>query len=363
MIPVAAAFFVLAACQQKLEDPRSGACTDVPVQFSVTTGIGAATRTTFTPYVDLDWQPLEISARADGHERINWEDGDKFVVYCKDAVTDRAVYTVDCHTVADYGSSFSNTSLAEVSSAAPLLWNTEGNYSFYGLYPAPDDDLEIVADLIDSGGTVTAKGNIYFSQILKSDFPYGYAYFGADLPQYGYMYAVTSGHFTPTSSVPLVFKPLMTVFEFSLWHDEEKRAEETDAHYGGRCSINKLELISNDAGTGVTTPLSGDFEATLSAPDVYSTVTCSDTRNYIWAFNSGMGGGRSMTLARGPEYFFVFVGLPVQQTCLSLKVTYMDGSVVTLDLKDGSGEWITVNPGEKLNAKVKLKILDNGNNE
>lgn len=362
MIPVAAAFSVLTACQQKLEDPRSGACTDVPVQFSVTTGIGAATRTTFTPYVDLDWQPLEISARADGHERINWEDGDKFVVYCKDAVTDRAVYTVDCHTVADYGSSFSNTSLAEVSSAAPLLWNAEENYSFYGLYPAPDGS-EKAAQLIVSGSTVTAKGYIPCGQFLKEDWPYGYAYFGADLPQYGYMYAVTSGHFTPTSSVPLVFKPLMTVFEFSLWHDEEKRAEETDDHYGKRCSIKKLELVSNDAGTGVTTPLTGNFEATLSAPDVYSTVTCSETDNYLIAYLANMDGWRALTLPRGPEFFFVFVGLPVQQTCLSLRVTYLDGSVVTLDLKDGSGEWITVNPGEKLNAKVKLKILDNGNNE
>lgn len=62
------------------------------------------------------------------------------------------------------------------------------------------------------------------------------------------------------------------------------------------------------------------------------------------------------TTDTGKALCITFIGLPVSQTELSLSLEFEDDIVRTLDLKDGNGDWITVQPGHKLyvNATVGL---------
>ena len=295
---------------------------------------------TKTEYSGIDENGNTITSTS-AKERINWLNTDLIRIYSNVAV-DR--YSSNHY--ADYAiTPGTNSGAVSNASVAPatgngLVWGT-GSHNFYALYPAPgttspfnftyktvtEDKASIVAG---TGGKAVISGSIPATQpSVKRGTVY------KPNMNYAYMYAVKSG-VSAGGTIDLAFKPLVTTFEVIL------KAGDTEAE---GMKLKSVELVST--GTGAT-DLTGDFTATLS-PDGTYTVEKTNTGRSI---KISLSTSNQPTLNSTDEFRFTLFALPVQQTRLTLVLTFdKSGESAPVERrlelrKDGS--WIKVPAGKKL---------------
>ena len=322
MYMAALSVLALGACQRMEEEDF---LTGKEINFGISTGVVPSTRTSFSG---------DVVGTSDTYERIDWVEGDKIKVYSAEVTSPsnkQAEYTVKNHSASD------RNSVAGVWTNTSLRWG-EGEHVFYALYPSPASGNKATMDATTPnkvGGTIEkavtlvkdAGGDNFYTNM-----------------NYAYMYAVTKAA-PGAETVPLVFKPLMTAFEFTL------RSSDIDPIIPDQANTDALKkqyywlksvTLSTDA---ADTWLAGTFTADLKPDGTYDlAVTDNANRsNQIVATlpNSGVA------LTPDSPVKITLLGLPMDQTRLTLTLTFYDRTR-TQTLKTSAGEWYTVPAGEKL---------------
>lgn len=164
---------------------------------------------------------------------INWNDGDKILIYCPQTTEEQCDYVVNKVTTRG------NVSIAEGVSPVgdkPLKWS-EGEHNFFCVYPSPS--VEKPFD-VDNNNNIIWKGTIPAVQNYPDDGEY------SDLSQYMMLvgYAECA---EPQPAVNVDFYPVTTCLEFEMTNK-------------GECDliINSISLSSSSQ------PLSGNFKVTYN---------------------------------------------------------------------------------------------------
>ena len=301
-----AASLMILSCDRVEKD---GVSAGEEVRFSaISVGYGPASRTTFS--LDADGES--------GVERIDWyltnAYPDGFKVYSPQAARvdgeHYASYAIESY----YGAG--SLSVATTRCANPLLW-AEEECTFYALYPNAMNDMD---SRVAMDGNVVTIGIPDTPGILGSGREY------CTRMSLAYMYAVAKASPEATAFVPLEFKPLMTAFRFSLLNPGNATATK---------NLKKLVLRSSQSDTFLT----GEMSVTLNEDGTYTVGEVKDGGNEITI-------SQSVTLSATQPYAFTFIGLPMDQTDLSLELTFANDLVRTMPLTVG-GTPVTVLAGHK----------------
>ncbi len=319
----------LVSCQQMLDDCGRK---DGEIRFGVSTGYsnGIATR---TEYSGKDEDNSLVSSSS-SYERIDWVSGsDRIRILCEAAGNGPT---------ADYAIAGTPTVNGAKSSAgiAPVAENGlqwgEGDHYFYAMYPAPgmssnygfmDNNPVLGSNAVlepAEGDKATLTGVIPAAQ--EAILPSGGREFKANM-NYAYMYAATKVSAGQGGDVTLLFKPLVTTFEFTF-------LTPADAAMTGK--LTSVSLSSS------STPLAGTFVATLGEGGVEG-ITTQDTVGEVTVTLPGGG----VELSSDDEYKVTLLTLPVAQTDLTLTLNFEGGVRRTLALKD-NGTYITVGACRKV---------------
>ena len=277
------------------------------ISFSASTGYenGSGTRTEYSGV---------LSGTSPQYERIDWVSGDKVAIaYVHGSISKASDYVVT--TIDETSGRNSVASVAAVSDQQKLTWDSgDGDHVFYAMYPANGFEDNTSADLTTAGHV---SATIPATQTFHENG-------GKYLPpmEYGYMfsYKKIEGD-SHESRVTLPFTPAVTTFEFQL----QRGAGEPNA------SVTGVRLSASTA-------LTGTFEFDITGGDAngatWGTVSTSDPGNTIT-----VNFASAVTLpAHGAETYldFTLFALPVEQTGLTLKLLYSNGTSKSLSLTGGT---------------------------
>lgn len=261
-----------------------------------------------------------------------------------------------------------------------LQWGT-GKHYFYALYPSPAMKGEHLIDgpsivSVGTAGTNVAhiKGEIPAEQNpvsvtnLKTIIRTG-DYAGSknqwDViehePDMFYAAMAAYAEADPGSEVSLRFKPLVTTLRVELKADERDAMAGTsgadlvdvDATYGKRFKLplTQLELVSEDKS------LAGPYHVTIGGatngdtPKEYVTYNTTEVTNGHTGNTITIKTPANTYLYTGVPSAFTFLCRPVDQTNLTLKLTFSDGlETVTrkLELKENASTPLIINERQKL---------------
>ena len=318
LILAGAALVSLAGCQEKERIARGRA-----VSFKITSG-NHDTRAGYSGVV------------ADGHERINWANGDLVRIYCS-----AAKYGIENSNSAptlggDQDQKYADYSISGVtddgrysdakinsstgSDGKQLLWGDNVQHDFYAVYPSPAATSSWVSSLSDN----TVIGTVKEGQSgdgLFSDGMVMVAQKSIASPQ-----GLTDSF---NSEVFLQFQPITTAIKFSIKNGQ-----------GAAITVTRVELVSENR------PLSGQFKYEIGSGAVFDTDISADKTVYI---------SKSATLAankEGDPYEFTFLLRPDDDLDdLSIVVTTnTPGLTYTAKLQDKDGPY-TFKAGSKTEIK------------
>ena len=216
-----------------------------------------------------------------------------------------------------------------------LQWGTGWHY-FYALYPAPgtvsnynftyktasvnNSKIENVSgNKAEITGVIPATQEAMKSSNFNSDHIY------KPNMNYAYMYAATRFNAGSSGNVPLSFEPLVTTLEFIL----------SKTTTGLNSNLTKLELSST------STALTGSFTASLDVTNGTPSVSISAS-SYSSSTNK-----ITITLPNGgialdnSKVHVTFLTLPVDQKDLKLTLTFANGALRTLYLKNINNGQVT----------------------
>lgn len=274
-----------------------------PIVFGAATGYenGDGTRTEYSG---------QLYGTTTQYERINWVANDKLTIFYGN---DNGQYKIS-------GSPTATNEISEAGVAhetgTELTWSARDNHVFYAMYPANSTNGSITAaghvtGTIPATQTVTESGSKF-------------------LPNMNFGYLVsrkTISSNSTESTVSLPFTPAYTAFEFRL-----------SKSGAAPVTVTKFELES-------TAALVGKFDFDITGENsrgaTWGTVTPSSTGTKITV-------NLTKTLSAATDVLDVTVfALPTSITGLTVKLTYSNGTVKSLPLKDDATTFHTFDPCKK----------------
>ena len=269
-------------------------------------------------------------------ERIDWKSGDAIQIIYNGSAGDFTVSGTPTNTDANSVASFNGS----------LAWSSTGPHTFYALYPSASDGGK-AGQLTAAGvvsGTIPATQNVdpyntLTVDIEESGSTISLTKYQPNTAQYGYLVSYKQIESNSTeSTVHLKFKPAFTTFEFRLRRNPDH----------GEIKISSVELSSASGTAG--SDLTGSFSLSITGGDDYGAT---------WNTPTVSGGARKITVGF-PEggvsvptegYLdFSILALPVDQTGLTLKLNYVDGTSKSIKLMEGdpaNGNWYTFTGAKK----------------
>lgn len=289
-----------------------------------------------------------ISVGSERYERIDWvKDYDRIRVLCDNAEHGPiADYTVTTEPSA-------SSQLSSVAGVSPLdgqglLWGN-GVHTFYALYPAPgmSSNYAFTDRTVSSGQAhieSVAQGAARITGIIPSVqevFQVGASEYKANM-NYAYMYAAVRST-ENAGPVELLFKPLVTAFEFTVKGSSPEGL-----------NLTKIELASEESTLG------GNFTADVSLDDAGIPSLSVSTDNTTASLSITLPEG-GFQLGDTPVKI-TFLALPVPQEHLTLRLYFGTNYSVrrSLELRSSDG-WLTVPACTKLyvsNVDVPGRIWD-----
>lgn len=330
-------FAMLPSCTRETWSPEETGGGSILFGASTSYSDSPGTR---TEYSGLDGSGASVSSGS-SVEQINWLSSDKIRILSAQATSaygagvQYADYLVTPKDDAQKGGIAPLTSSGSASNAEGLQWGTTFPHVFYAVYPSPQQSDAVSVSL--SGDNAVVSASIPATQTGSWD---GDTY-KPDM-DYAYMWSVASA--SVKGEVPLPFRPLVTVFEVSLLAEDAAMAAKT---------LTGVRLSSSAGGAA----LSGSFSATLTPttaaatpPEVSVTDSPAPGTSVGITFPASAGVQLSQTSAKQ----FTLFALPVDQSQLTLTLTFSDGTNRLLDFKSASlaaGDnpegWITLPAGKK----------------
>ena len=280
-----------------------------------TRGSDSGTRTEYTG-LDGDGRPLSSSSTM---ERISWLSTDQVTILCQQAAEDKmAQYRV----IPDDFSG--NRHLASVEPVdGELVWGT-GTHYFFGMYPSPamaGAPSDLILTSTDGGTTARINGSLPSAQ--------SFTRVGNELKPdmaYAFMYAATTA---TGGDVNLSFSPLVTTLRFTL--------TSKSAFPSSGLTLRRITLKSTQADSF----LAGAFTVTIGSDGAARLSSVINGSNEIY-----LDIPEGVVLSTTDPLMFTFLTLPMDQSELSLMLSFSDGSVRTLALKQ-AGVDITVEATKK----------------
>lgn len=288
LVPLLFTAALLVSCEKQQESIQS-----VPKGETIEFAMSPTSVNTKTSYGAIN----------DGKQSINWENNDQFTVYCGEAFVSGS----DGHQ-ANYKVSTSGSSAAAtpVDPNTQLMWGGDGTHTFYAAYKGNLD------------GNVF-KGNIPTNQELTGT----NRVFAPLISDYGFMAAVDQAT-KSAGVVTLHFKPIFSTIEFTVGPGP-----------------NAEVVVSGFRLESTTTPLAGDYNATLqSSGPIYSGISSSNR-----SISVRFGSNNSVSIGRNETMTFTLIALPQDMTNLTAYFT-VDGNEVSIPLKSGDS-FITFRGGRK----------------
>ena len=236
---------------------------------------------------------------------INWEDGDKFTVFCEEALVSGGDKKEVDYKVSTSGSS---SSVTPDNPDVQLMWGGEGKHTFYAAYPAGTLDGNTLLCEIPYTQTLEGKDGVYAHMLSEC----------------GYMVAATTAN-KSNSAVSLTFKPIFTAIEFTVGPGPAKDVE-----------VKGFRLESANS------TLAGSFSARINLD---SAPTYADFISQAKSISVRFGENNSVKIAKGKTITFTVIAVPQDLTNLTAKFT-VDGDEVEIPLKK-DGEFITFKAGKK----------------
>lgn len=289
LVPLLFAAALLVSCEKQQESTQP-----VPKGDAIEFSMSSTAVNTKTSY----------GAISGSTQPINWENGDKFTVYCNEA------FLVDSDDKkADYKvtTSSSGNSVSPDDQNKQLMWGGDGNHTFYAIYPA--GNLQ--------GGSVTCT--IASTQDLTGT--NGYAPL---LSSYGYMVAASTAT-KANKVVNLNFKPIFSTIEFTVGPGPS-----TDIDITGF----RLESTSST--------LAGSFNASFAPGSDPSCTGFSDNARQI-----SVRFGDTVHIAKGSSITFTVIAVPNDMTDLTAYFS-VDNKELAIPLKNkDTNTFITLRGGRK----------------
>ena len=306
----------------------------VEILFGAATGYenGDGTRTVYSGY---------IYGETSRYERIDWVNEDRMTIVYSQASTAGTAYRVTGVSGASDRNSYAE--VESVNRAEKLVWGSGNDHFFHAMYPATSSGRNsLVGNVVT--GTIPAVQDIDPGRFDSTH--------GKYLPDmdYGYMVAYADDDQLSGGRVRLPFTPAMTAFEFKL-----QRLSTTE----DVLRLSKFELVSADSApalTGIFTFMitGGDDNGATWNSTVGTTTETTQLSSTGHAIEVNFpAGGVSIPSSSGYLDFTVFA-LPIQLTNLAVRLTYHNGSVKTLALKDNATTYHTF-------AACKKHIITNTN--
>lgn len=251
-------------------------------------------------------------------ERIDWVQGDEIRIWSDKATTRNGSEHWADYLVTPTSSNQAN-SYASISNknGNGLVWG-EGTHAFYSIYPSP------VSGALTTSGT----GEVVTASIPELQ---TYTVNGDNLePDMDYAYMFAALKTNASSSVTLSFQPMFTAFEFTIDSADDQ-------------NLTLTSFVMESA----SSPMSGDFTATLDAKEDGTTSTAAydwgETKKSIRLAFSGGG----LTIRKGEPKTFTIFTLPAEQTDLTIRFTASNGQVNSLKLNDSEGIPLSFQGGRK----------------
>ena len=345
------ALAALTACSKTLEE--DGVLQDDRVHFGVATYQERATKTAYSGEI------------VGGYERINWQPGvDKIRVISNAGVTKDGDASADYLVVANAKTNQAGTRKSEaevypLTAGKDLYWETSAtDHYFFGMYPLP----AAAGDFVLGAGKKTAviKGSVPSVQVplarTAKDLGsgnYEYEYPPDMTKAYMYAGAKVGGQDVGKQKVELLFKPLFTAFKFVI-----KAGDPT----GGARNF-KLKKLTLTSPVGTGTDLYGNFVAEVGLESDLTGEILSVTKT---------DEGRSISMdldmteaLAGNTVIATLLALPVDQSYLTVDITFEDGSGKTLhrklnlqNKKLGGSPWVTLKAPRKLIVNMSLTEIE-----
>ncbi|MCR4863933.1 MAG: fimbrillin family protein [Bacteroidales bacterium] len=290
LVPLLFAAALLVSCEKQQESTQP-----VPKGDAIEFSMSSTAVNTKTSY----------GAISGSTQPINWENGDKFTVYCSEA------FLVDSD---DKKANYKVTTSSSGNSVSPddqnkqLMWGGDGDHTFYAAYPAGHLDGNTFTGEIPTTQNLTGTNGVYAP--LLSD--------------YGYMVAATTVAKT-NNAVNLVFKPIFSTIEFTVGPGPSTAVD-----------VKGFRLEST------TSTLAGGFDATIN---VGSDPTFSNFSTSAKAISVTFGD--TVHIEKNGTITFTVIAVPNEMTNLTAYFS-VDNKELAIPLKNkDTGAFFTLGAGRK----------------
>ncbi len=296
LVPLLFAAALLVSCEKQQESKQL-----IPKGEAIEFAMSSPAVNTKTEYGDVSGTK----------QPINWINGDKFTVYCPEAlVSDSDAEEVD-YKVSTSGSS---SSVSPDNPDVQLMWGGEGTHTFYAAYPAGTLDGNTLLCEIPYTQTLKGKDGVYAPM----------------LPECGYMVAATTAN-KSNGAVTLTFKPIFTAIEFTVGPGPAKDVE-----------VKGFRLES------AKSTLAGSFSARINLD---SAPTYADFISQAKSISVRFGDSSSVFIEKNKTISFTVIAVPQELNELtayfSIKYKGDDQDTeLSIPLKK-DGEFITFKAGKK----------------
>ena len=297
---------------------------------------------TRTEYTGLDGSGVALRDGA-ALEQIHWLSSDKIRILSAQATSaygagvQHADYVVTPKSDAREGGIAPLTSSGSTVGAKGLQWGTTFPHVFYAVYPSPQQSDKVSVSL--SGDNAVVSASIPAAQTGSWD---GDTY-KPDM-DYAYMWSVASA--SSKGDVELSFRPLVTAFEVSLLAESSEMAAKT---------LTGVSLSSSADGAA----LSGSFSATLTPTTAAGTppvVSVAASPAPGTSVGITFPAADNIHLSQTSAKQFTLFALPVDQSQLTLTLTFSDGTTRSLKLKDADAVSAT-NPDGWIPIAASKKVI------
>ena len=297
---------------------------------------------TRTEYTGLDGSGVALREGA-ALEQIHWLSSDKIRILSAQATSaygagvQHADYVVTPKSDAREGGIAPLTSSGSTVGAKGLQWGTTFPHVFYAVYPSPQQSDKVSVSL--SGDNAVVSASIPAAQTGSWD---GDTY-KPDM-DYAYMWSVASA--SSKGDVELSFRPLVTAFEVSLLAESSEMAAKT---------LTGVSLSSSAGGAA----LSGSFSATLTPTTAAGTppvVSVAASPAPGTSVGITFPAADNIHLSQTSAKQFTLFALPVDQSQLTLTLTFSDGTTRSLKLKDADAVSAT-NPDGWIPIAASKKVI------
>ena len=312
-------FAMLSSCTRETWSPEETGGGSILFGASTSYSDSPGTR---TEYSGLDGSGASVSSGS-SVEQIHWLSSDNIRILSAQATSaygagvQYADYLVTPKDDPQKGGIAPLTSSGSASDAEGLQWGTTFPHVFYAVYPSPQQSDAVSVSL--SGDNAVVSASIPATQTGSWD---GDTY-KPDM-DYAYMWSVASA--SVKGEVPLPFRPLVTVFEVSLLAEDAAMAAKT---------LTGVRLSSSASGAA----LSGSFSATLTPTTAAATppeVSVADSPAPGTSVEITFPASAGVQLSQTSAKQFTLFALPVDQSQLTLTLTFSDGTNRLLDFKSAS---------------------------